>query len=58
MAPDIAEIVARLLTYQKKASRGGPTAGAASMRLMYFAYQDMFQEDLQDIRFKLNIIMA
>lgn len=44
MAPDIAEIVARLLTYQKKASRGVPTGGAASMRLMYFAYQDMFQE--------------
>lgn len=44
MDPDIAEIVARLLTYQKEMTRGVPTGGAASMRLMYFTYQDMFQE--------------
>ena len=44
MDPDIAEIVARLLTYRKLTSRGVPTGGAASMRLMYFAYQDMFKE--------------
>lgn len=44
MDPDIAEIVARLLTYQKGVSRGVPTGGAASMRLMYFTYQDNFRE--------------
>ena len=44
MDSDIAEIVARLLTYQKDMTRGVPTGGAASMRLMYFTYQDMYKE--------------
>lgn len=57
MEPDIAEIVARLLTYQKGTSRGVPTGGAASMRLMYFTYQDMFHR-IYDISSQKGIVFT